>query len=521
MAGNLKNLFSKVKKNGTSGAAEAGRPPRLKAPGRGHGLTVLSMDGSVLKVLHASGPVKKRLVDHAAVLDVTDYSEDQTALKLKEYLTGEGLLGDPVVLVNHPHFTRARVLKLPSTDPAELEIIIDLQIEKLTPDAKEDTISYFRILDSDASGYSHVLVVMAHQDMISRMMRIVEQAGARSAGAASGVDGLVQWYRGIHPSPSGADGARAVLLVDIDSRYTSVMVMYRGEAYFHRSIPIGSSLFKGPDREKHIALFLGEIHRSLIIYDEEEFKWQCSKVVLTGRLDEAAGLALSLEAEMKMPVETVPAHQPFHFREEIVQKEGDSGPGGFASLAGFLTGKIEGDLTPLSVRLQKTFEKKVRSSVVLAFQTLLAILLIAGFLVKDTQHQTQYRNWLLDQADQMQGPARELDTEMGHLKIVQERIGERGILLDALATINAVTPPEVRWDQFTYNKGQNILIKGVSREMPKVFEMVTELEKSGLFVKPEVRRVTKKQVDNRDITVFELVTPFSAEGAESVEDQTA
>jgi len=42
----------------------------------------------------------------------------------------------------------------------------------------------------------------------------------------------------------------------------------------------------------------------------------------------------------------------------------------------------------------------------------------------------------------------------------------------------------------------------------QVFEMVTELEKSILFAKPEARRVTKRKVDNKDVTDFEISMPF-------------
>jgi Tfp pilus assembly protein PilN len=62
----------------------------------------------------------------------------------------------------------------------------------------------------------------------------------------------------------------------------------------------------------------------------------------------------------------------------------------------------------------------------------------------------------------------------------------------------------------TFKRGESLSIKGISSEMPKVFEFVTHLENSAFFHQPEARRVAKRQVEGKDVTGFEIVSELGA-----------
>ena len=59
-----------------------------------------------------------------------------------------------------------------------------------------------------------------------------------------------------------------------------------------------------------------------------------------------------------------------------------------------------------------------------------------------------------------------------------------------------------------------MVLKGISPETPKVFDFVAELEKLPRFSKVEARRTTRKKVEDRDVTEFEILCTFKLSGEE-------
>ncbi len=471
----------------------------------------ISIDEGWIKLVHARGTPRNRKVDFLWAEPITGLEEDQIIAQLKSLLQERGIT-NPGFLISHPsHLTRARALRLPSIKYEELQTMVDLQVEKHTPDAKEETLTYFRIIDSDTQGYSNVFLVMAHQDAVSRSTRIVQKLGGRYAQVGSDIEGLTHWYRKVRQAEK-EKFAGATLLIDMDREYASLLIFQGDEAYYHRTVPLKAEAMFQDTAGSILAQFLAEVHRSLMAYDEEGFKSPCTRIILTGEAVKLSGLTEKIRSEMSLPVTIVPAAAGFRLNEKAEQYFANETKVSFASLFGFLAGQVRGDLTPVAMRVRQTFEKKVRAASVLGAQVLFGLLLVSGFLLYQINQDMAYQTLLKSQTQQMEKPAGELEISLEHLRVVKNTLSKRGVLLDALVEIKAVTPPEVQWDNMTYSQGESLAIKGVSRQITKVFEMVTALEKSPLFIKPEARRVTKRKVDNKDVTDFELVLPFA--GAE-------
>ena len=82
-------------------------------------------------------------------------------------------------------------------------------------------------------------------------------------------------------------------------------------------------------------------------------------------------------------------------------------------------------------------------------------------------------------------------------------------LLEAVAALTERTPSSIQWDSLAFLKADRLTVKGLSTEMPKVFDMVNELKRLPLFADIEVKQATKRRVGDKDITEFEIVCVFA------------
>src|SRR5205823_5067615 len=108
-----------------------------------------------------------------------------------------------------------RILALPSVDPREIKDIVELQAVKQTPYTREEITSGFYRLESDASGYSRILLAIAHRDTPTRYFRIAELAGLLADRITVSVEGVEAWFQ-MAMSREQPDAAKIVLLLDVN-----------------------------------------------------------------------------------------------------------------------------------------------------------------------------------------------------------------------------------------------------------------------------------------------------------------
>ena len=468
---------------------------------------VVSIDGSWLKIAHGESVARGRAVTRLEAIPIQDQSSESVAATLKDALLAMGLQGAHGVVLHPAQFTRAHFLRLPSTDPAELDVIVDFQIEKNTPDAKEETLSYYRVLASDKEGYTSIMLVMTHQDAVSRAVSVAHDCRLKVDGVHSALDGFVNWYRllkrRLNPAP-----AATVLAVDIDAASSTLLLFDKNEPYLHRSIPLGFHNLCGPEAQESYPKFIQEIQRSLLSFEGEGLNIRCQEILITGLAEKLPGFGTKMEKELNLPVRTLPSiHESFLIPasppdDTVLSRVS------FTPLIGLALSPGTGDLTPKPVKLRLAFEARVRRLITLGFQILGCLFLISAILFTQLQQDLAYRDWLNAQYEAKEPEARQLAVYLDQLSLVRQLLEQRGTLLDTALEVQKSTPDAVQWDTLTFTQGEELALKGFSRDMPKVFEMVTALENSPLLEKPTVGRVAKRKVNERDVTAFEMVAPF-------------
>lgn len=474
--------------------------------------TILCIGDQWLKVLHATGRGQGRVVDAILAQPIAGMSEEDVFSWLKQAWDARGLEPGDVLLANPSHLTTVRLFALPSTDPNEIRDIVELQAEKHTPYAKEEILTDFLTVESDRSGYSRVLVVISHQDVVHRGLRLVEAMGWPLDRVGFELEGLTNWFRISQHDSTAAD----TLLADLDGDATALVVLQGGQPHYYRSIGLGAKhLAENPVEGP--AKLVAEVQRTLETFEQEGSKLKVSKALLTGQAVRFPGLAPLLQQALDLPASVVSPLDRCPLSEQAAKESEQTTQASVVSLLGLALGASEVDLTPKALKLHRAFELRSRALVKVGCQLIAVLLLLSMLAVGKSYKSERYRAWLRGQFEQVGREAGSISIFVDQMKMVEQWLDSGDDLLESVMELYRQTPEPVRWSALAFTQGEQISLKGTSPEIPQVFDMVAELQKSARFAAVEARRTTKKKVGEQDVTEFEIVCSFRA--AETLEGE--
>lgn len=469
-------------------------------------LTLIALDGQWLKILHLDGPARSRRLLKAFALPVQGLSTEEIDKKLREVCTAEEFTPREVVVANPNHLCTVRLFSLPSVDPKEIRDIVELQAEKHTPYAKEEILMDFKMIERDRTGYSKVLLVIAHQDVINRPIRLAQRFGWMLERVGCELEGLVSWFRGV--KRQATSGPIISMVLDVDGNTTMLVILQRGQPQFQRSLDTGIEQLERDPAQANSRL-LGELQRSLEALEGEGVSGKVQEVLLTGPIDRLGGLKTHLEQGLGIPVALVSPWQGCEVSDAVKESLSRLPDVSFASLIGLARDLGTIDLTPQATKLGQALEERAKALVMLGMQFMGALLLVCFLLMsRDHKARQQYRS--LQQLYQAVSPeAMRMEQGLQQLAFVDEQMRHRGELLRAIDALVRVAPPEIEWRSMVFTTGEAIVLHATSDQLPKVYEFSAGVTASPLFGEAEPRRVTKRREGEKDVTDFEMRCPLS------------
>jgi len=502
-------------KSNTKKTTPAGK---LKLFGRSQ-QAILFFDGVCLKVLYAapavSGKWPVRLI-YAQTLKVQEGVQSAAKAIFAKYRFPLSRLG-PVVMVNPAHLTTALSLALPSRDPREIASMVEIQIEKKSPHGKEGSVAYHETQGEAQKGYSRVLLVIAHHEVGEEMVSVTEGMLMHAGRVTSELAGFAQFYRMLAqaqpPKQRALWLAKRRLLIDVDRESTEVMAFQSDKLCFHRSIPIGAhtdSTTAVSESVTKVERLIGELRRSLELMESEGYGVAFEEILLTGLSHRMTLLADMINRELFFKTVEIKAFDRAQFQGPAAGESLISEEFSFTSLIGQASlPTTGGDLTPSTLKLRQTFQNRTRALIVLVSQILAGLLLVSCLLLTSVQRDMLRYGRLLAEEQRVGPEAKRVELLMDQLRVIKTRFEHKGELLKMLAEMGSRTPGGVHWQSLIYENGKRVAIKGVSVDSPQVFEMVNELEKAQVCVKPQARKVSKRKVEGTDVTEFEIICPLA------------
>lgn len=267
---------------------------------------------------------------------------------------------EPVVLVLPRHMVTVRILKLPSTDPAEIADMVDLQIGRQSPYSRDEILVDYRILGVEPEGYTRVLLAMAQRAPVRARVAMLEEAGLDVERVCISSEGLYGWLG--EEALDGGTG-RGVAVLELDSGFAEVCVSVNRGVVFSRSIQTGVQALQGKPGGRFDGL-AGEVKRCLdacrVDYPGLEF----DRLLVTGAGPRVDGLAAELQSRIGMPVEAVDVLERIRRSPpSVALKEEPYRAVSLTALVGIIMApaSLELDLMPETVAQRKRLVTRSRS----------------------------------------------------------------------------------------------------------------------------------------------------------------
>ena len=216
----------------------------------GKSVVVIEVGGRWLKMARVDfsrGGVKMSRLHtarHDGDLAVVPEMISQAAVKLK-------LSRETVISYLPRQVVSVRLLDLPSSDPQEVSDMVDLQIGKQTPYSRDEIVSGYRVIGSDGTGYTRVLLGIVQRSLVRQRFGLLEAAGLNVDRMSISSEGLVSWHAANSVEPPAAPG-EADVVIDLDSGHADFMVIEDGQLRFTRSILVGADELTQEAEEWHL-----------------------------------------------------------------------------------------------------------------------------------------------------------------------------------------------------------------------------------------------------------------------------
>jgi Tfp pilus assembly protein PilN len=473
-------------------------------------ITVFQIDNNWLRLIQVKVLKREKKVSMIRAIDIASLSDEDITKKVSS-LALELKINSRYLILSIPrHFTTTRNLDLPSANPLEIKDMIELQIGKQTPYASDEVVKDYQILGSNADGYSRVLLVIVHRDIVGRYFKILESAGLKVQKVSFGSEGLLNWKSLVYREKLAA--GKAHILIEVDYDTSDFEVVLNDKLVFGRSISLGFSQLPG-QLELWQKKFVEEINHSIYAYQNEIMSKEIDKIIISrprlvgDSLDKAA-----LEKEFGLCVEIIDQFKDIPFTEEGVNSYNNliRTDLSYVGLIGLglplLEHKI--DLIPQEHQIGKAVREKGKDLYLMGILLVFILVAVSGVFLGRMYNKERYLSQLKQRLAQIQNKTRELNRMIRGIETIKDRIYTRGMSLNLFYEVHRAISPEVYLVSISFDGKESLTLRGESNEMSEVFSFVKKLEESVYFQDVKTKYATKRKVGDKEITEFEISCPL-------------
>lgn len=468
-------------------------------------ITALEITEDYLKLAQAEETSQGVIVTDLALKKIAGKKEGEIGRELS-ILIHENKIKVQNLIVSIPRqLLTIRTLRFPSVNKEELSSMVKLQAAKQIPYAPEDIITDFKILEVEPSGFSKVLLAIAHKDVVGRYLNILEAAALKARQLVISSEALAAWFSNLKNMPDPA----AVL--DVDTLNSNLIIAHQGQLVFSRSIAFNAQ----EQNEISVGNFLEEIKNSFATYQKEKLGPNISKIILTGASNYFLSWVERLKNELALEVEIQEPQKYIQMEEGLeVPSGGKDKSVSLVNIFGLLLiePELSINLLPLSVRQEQESRVRKKTSLFsIIFLIFIFGALISLILLKIFQKEN-YLNRLDFELKKISPQAQEIQQMNKRLEFIEDRLNKQGTSIDILYELYKLIPDDISLNIFNLEEKGAVTLQGTSVSMSGVFNLVNILEKSPFLQNVEVKYTSKRVVKNKEITDFQITALVTSSG---------
>ena len=465
--------------------------------------TVVELTETHLKLVQSKDSPQGKILTQILFRELTSGSEEATVNSLRDLLSGIKISPDELICILPRNQTTVRMLKLPSQETSEVDNMINLQIVKHTPYTREDVVVDYLVVGKDADGYSQILLVIVHKDVVNRYINIFKAAKLNLRQLTLSSQGICNLYLYYQRKLHVTTEKEVVVILDIDRIDTEVCFYYRDNLVFSRALQFGSREMN----EESINSLLGELRLTLATYQKERFGAAVNRLVLTSASQNLEVLSKRIESELSLEVEIInPQAELLKEKEVDLPLSWLKGEVSANAVLGLALQKPEKPLNLLPINLLTEHKELAESKRVLYLISLSLVvigLVLLSVLVK-IYKRSQYLHTIYRSIEESLKKTKEVEQKQRKTELIQARLFPRVSSIDIIYDLYQMLPQGISLGTLDAEENGNILIEGSSLLMADVFDFQSRLEKSPHFNNVEVKFASKRNSAYGEITDFKI-----------------
>lgn len=421
-----------------------------------------------------------------------------------------------VVLCIPRHLMTIRVLDLPSTDPGEINDMINLQVGKQTPYSKDSIVFAHKTMLGARQGYTKVMLAVAHRNIVNERIETLKNAGIHTSKVSVSSEGVYNWFELSYMHQIKPSDAETVILLDIDSNYSDFIALRNGKMVFTKNLFIGANHLA--DRsEPWTDRLIEELKRCVKRYYVEERNTRIAKMYLTGAVKSIEELDAMLPSALDMAVEKTDTFKKTGIRPGIrSDHEQNMKSVSLTSLigAGIKQDSLDLDLIPGEQKLMKAMEARRKDLTVMGALIVSIVMALSFLLAVSYYYKSAYLLQLKKEVARISGESGDIEKKRLSIELVKRNLDAKNSSLIILHEIYTIAPPEIYFRGIDIDENKQVILKGYGFAMSDVFKFIKKLEESKMFanVKASYTRTKKEREDDREVEYaeFEIVCPYES-----------
>lgn len=470
-------------------------------------ITALEIGSDWLKIVQVYPFVKDNKISKIIAEKISSL-RDEDISKTIGRLSKELQINSNFLILSLPyHLAVIRNLELPSINLAEIKEMVELQLRKQTPFTKEEIIYDYHIIGTNPEGYSRVMLVIVHRNVVERYVKILKEAGLRTDKIALNSEGLPFWLRSAHKAQSTA-GPYALIDLKYDNSIFSVIS--KNELMFCRDLSMEFPKLQDFTDESIKKLIKG-INHSIYAYQNEMINEEIVEVIITGAQVFVEGLNEEvLREKLDLFVKVIPQFENIPGIKGALDESKDKGQElSFSCLLGlglsFSQQKI--NLIPQHLRIEKGVKGRGKDLYFLGIYLAFILVTASSIFLGRMYNKEQYLARLKKKLAQIQGKVTKLESMMRETEIIKRRVAARNFVMNFLYEIHKDISPDIYLTVISYDGKGSLTLRGISDTMSEIFKFRDALEKSQYFQNVKTKYAVARKEKGKGTTDFEIVCP--------------